>query len=297
MFLKGIFIFVLMLGLIVETAHLTTRENVTHFNDTQTTRPVFKCSTMDFPFVVCIAESFRKKFEIKCAGTLISSYWVMTTAACILNTRRLTVFAGFSSPQGPLVRIAARKFNHPRFIPNTYENDIGVIMLASPMPLSEYIDFARLPLRQLSVEYERDICNSTLLMGWSYTRSRKSKSDLPKLINLQCSTFRVLPYEQCIGQVKNINPTQMCSIITNEEDVCQGDSGGPLLCGAIVMGVVNSGISCGYGKYSAVYTRLDTHINYITNIMSIHSFSSRLLLANSAAIISIVLNSVIFMFM
>jgi len=75
-----------------------------------------------------------------CGGSIISSSWVITAAHCVFGNTpsQITIYAGSNFPQsGSQIKVASQIIVHPNYIPATYENDIALLRLASPLIMSD----------------------------------------------------------------------------------------------------------------------------------------------------------------
>ncbi|XP_030748837.1 trypsin-like [Sitophilus oryzae] len=228
----------------------------------------FTCSTLEFPFLVSISYDKGDRYYIKCGGTLLSEFWVLTASHCLTGDFDLVIFAGVNRPSGPYVRDAHRKILHPDFNPHTFFNDIGLIKLANPLPKSKYIDYVKIPKMLLVPTYLEEICSRALVMGWGIMNRDRHNPQLPARVNLQCAFIPYLSLDECKYSLWNIDETKMCTFSAEGIDTCQGDSGGPLLCGVSQIGVVSWGVDCGDGMHPGVYSRVDMYLDFINKIMT-----------------------------
>ncbi|CAI6341141.1 unnamed protein product [Periconia digitata] len=214
----------------------------------------------DAPFIVAISRSGNAH----CGGSLIDSTTVVTAAHCTqpyaVNT--LTIRAGsLQRTSGGVTSNVASKRVHPNYNANTYENDIAVIKLSTPIPESDTIKYAK-----LAASGSDPAAGTTLTVaGWGSTRSGGSattelrKVDVPVVARATCDSN----YQP---EGLSVTSDMFCAAPSGGgKDSCQGDSGGPIFDSSkTLVGTVSWGIGCAQAGYPGVYARVGAQIPFIT---------------------------------
>lgn len=210
----------------------------------------------EFPFMVQV----RPDGDL-CAGSLISDRWLITAAHCmegISTASNISVRAGsnFLSNGGEVIE-ALRFIVHPEFDALTFDNDIALIELASPVTANNTGVINWLSGNESSLLPEGA---SVVVTGWGSTSSGGSTSeDLLKVsVTVQYpNTCR----DSSLYTDSEITDNMLCAgVPEGGQDACQGDSGGPLIVydngQAWLAGIVSWGQGCGLADYPGVYTRV-----------------------------------------
>ncbi|XP_070794561.1 cationic trypsin-3-like [Pituophis catenifer annectens] len=197
-----------------------------------------------------------------CGGSIINNQWIVSAAHCSMS--RIQVRLGehsLTKYDGSEQHIdAAKIILHPKYNPQTLDNDIMLIKLSKPASLNSRVSAIRLP----------SSCPSTgakcLVSGWGNTLS--SGVRYPDL--LQCLNVPVLSQTQCInaypGEITN---NMFCAgYLEGGKDSCQGDSGGPVVCNGVLQGVVSWGDGCALKGKPGVYTRVCNYVSWIHKVIS-----------------------------
>ncbi|MDI1459904.1 serine protease [Catellatospora sp. KI3] len=204
----------------------------------------------EFPFVV--------RLNNGCAGTLVSSRYVLTAAHCASRTGTTSSYvatigsADLGSGRAEQVR-SERVRRAPGFTDVTRGDDWAVIRLAHSVDL---------PVVALPTGTALD-GGALTVVGWGATREgaliqqrRLRQVQVPYVGDGTCgNVFRSKGYPFvasdmiCAGDLRN-----------GGRDACQGDSGGPLLRRDggrwVQVGIVSWGVGCGRAAYPGVYTQV-----------------------------------------
>ncbi|XP_013887662.1 ovochymase-1 isoform X2 [Austrofundulus limnaeus] len=165
-------------------------------------------------------------------------------------------------PEEQLVKVS-RLVSHHGYDTKTKESDVALLKLEHPLVFNEFvrpIDVWMGPLLDLTK------CTIT---GWGSTRENG-----PRVNRLQEVNVTILPSNTCNEYYNGrIRPSMFCA--GKEEggvDACQGDSGGPLSCFTgtrhELAGLVSWGVGCGRAKKPGVYTKVQEHMRWISEVMN-----------------------------
>jgi secreted trypsin-like serine protease len=75
-----------------------------------------------------------------CGGSIISKDWVITAAHCAsgFTASEITIYAGSNFPRsGTQSKTVSQIIVHPSYVSATYENDIALLRLSSPLTMSD----------------------------------------------------------------------------------------------------------------------------------------------------------------
>uniref|UniRef100_A0A1B0FLW7 Peptidase S1 domain-containing protein n=1 Tax=Glossina morsitans morsitans TaxID=37546 RepID=A0A1B0FLW7_GLOMM len=199
-----------------------------------------------------------------CGGSLINDRYVLTAAHCVKNNRdqitiRLLQLDRSSRDPG-ITRQVARTIIHPSYDSTRIVNDLALLRLDSPVPMTEKVRPVCLPTANQNFEGKTGI-----VAGWGLitqggvTSNYLREVSLPIITNQECRNTRyknkIEDVMICAGYVKQ-----------GGKDACQGDSGGPLIVNEgrfKLAGVVSFGFGCAQPDAPGVYTRISKFVDWI----------------------------------
>ncbi|XP_062274547.1 coagulation factor VII [Scomber scombrus] len=205
-----------------------------------------------------------------CGGTLVSDRWVVSAAHCFAETADHVTIGDYDKrrldPGEQLIKVQ-QVMVHPHFHSFTFDSDIALLYLATPVVRGPTAVPACLPDPHLS-KYLLKADNRGLVTGWGATKFMgKSSRFLRKVV------LPVVSYRDCTMSTEQVITDNMfcAGYLKAGIDACSGDSGGPFVVNYrgtwFLTGVVSWGEECAArGKYG-VYTRLGNFLSWIRDTM------------------------------
>ncbi|XP_045893662.1 polyserase-2-like [Micropterus dolomieu] len=210
-----------------------------------------------------------------CGGTLINNQWVLTAAQCCassgVSTSTLVVSLGLQSLQGSnpnqVSRTVSQIIIHPNFNSGTFDNNICLLKLSSPVTFTTYIQPVCLAATGSNF-YKGTVSWAT---GWGNVGSGVS---LPFPQNLMEVQQPIVGNRECNCNygVGVVTDNMMCTgFSAGGKGICQGDGGGPLVSkqgGRWIQSGITSFTSsrgCAQPNLPSGYTRVSQYQSWINS--------------------------------
>ncbi|KAI7802091.1 ST14 transmembrane serine protease matriptase a [Triplophysa rosa] len=213
----------------------------------------------EFPWLVSL---HIKNMGHVCGGSIINERWLVTAAHCVQDDGKFKysqpgaweAYLGLhtqKSKQTATRRNIKQVIAHPSYNPYTYDYDIAVMELESPVTYSDTI-------RPICLPSAADVfpAGSTVTVsGWGAIREGGTGANV-----LQKVSVRVINATVCNKLMNGQVTSRMtcAGILTGQMDACQGDSGGPMIFTIndrmYLAGVVSWGDGCARKDKPGLYT-------------------------------------------
>nr|XP_051692193.1 brain-specific serine protease 4 [Oryctolagus cuniculus] len=226
----------------------------------------------EWPWVV----SIQRNGTHHCAGSLLSSRWVVTAAHCFKgHLSKLSLFSvllgawqlGNPGPRSQKVGVAWA-LPHPVYSwKEGARADIALVRLERPVQFSERVLPICLPDSSVHLPAGTDCW----IAGWG---SIHEGVPLPHPQTLQKLKVPIIDSDVCsrlywrgAGQGAITEDMLCAGYLEGERDACLGDSGGPLMCQVddawLLAGIISWGEGCAERDRPGVYTSLPAHRSWV----------------------------------
>lgn len=159
-------------------------------------------------------------------------------------------------------------FKHPNYNSRTIDNDIALLRLATPAPLSQYILPICLPGREMAERALHKNGTLTVVTGWG--KDNLNSTHFSSALNV--IKVPLVDHDICSRQMShNISNNVLCAgILGQSMDACEGDSGGPMVTlyrdTWFLLGLVSWGEGCGKVDKLGIYTKVSNYNEWIDGV-------------------------------
>uniref|UniRef100_A0A8C2IIY1 chymotrypsin n=1 Tax=Cyprinus carpio TaxID=7962 RepID=A0A8C2IIY1_CYPCA len=196
-----------------------------------------------------------------CGGSLINQNWVLTAAQCAVMVGSHRVILGEhnrgSNDEPIQIQVVSKVITHPLYNSVTFNNDIALLKLSSPVTFTPRISPVCLASSDTSI-VPGTRCFTT---GWASPEILQ-QTVVPIISPAVC--------RQIWGQSR-ITDAMICAGASGSSS-CQGDSGGPLVCESsgvwTLVGSVSWERSTCDPRFPAVYTSISQLRSWINETIS-----------------------------
>ncbi|KAM7360357.1 inactive CLIP domain-containing serine protease A3 [Cochliomyia hominivorax] len=215
------------------------------------------------------------------SGALITAQHVMTVAHKVYNVP-ITSFkvrlgewdaANTAEPIPAQDVMVSNIFIHPNFNKDNLQNDVAILKLATPVPLTTKSTVGTVCLPTISFVGQR-----CYVAGWGKNdfgptgayQAIQREVDVPLVPNAAC---QIALRQTRLGATFVLSNTSfICAGGEPGKDACTGDGGSPLVCQNngiwYVVGMVAWGIGCASAGVPGVYVNVATYLPWIQTILA-----------------------------
>ncbi|KAM6973022.1 ST14 transmembrane serine protease matriptase a [Aplochiton taeniatus] len=210
-----------------------------------------------------------------CGASIINERWLVTAAHCVQDDAKVRysqpgtweAYMGLHTQSLKTGRNVVRRdlrqiISHPYYNAYTFDNDIALMELESPLTFTDFIRPVCLPAPQ----HDFPVGDSVWISGWGATREGGTGA-----IVLQKAEVRIINGTVCNELMSGqITSRMLCAgVLKGGVDACQGDSGGPLSSPTLggrtfLAGVVSWGDGCARRNKPGIYSTVTKFRGWIT---------------------------------
>ncbi|XP_003477549.1 coagulation factor X [Cavia porcellus] len=226
------------------------------------------CKEGECPWQALLVNEDNKGF---CGGTILNEHYILTAAHCLHEAKRFTVRVGernLEKEEGnEMMHEVETVIKHSKFNTHTYDCDIAVLRLKTPITFRRNVAPACLP--------QKDWAEATLMTqktgivsGFGRTHEKGRQSSTLKML-----TVPYVDRNTCkLSTGFTITQNMFCAGYNDKlEDTCQGDSGGPHVTRFqdtyYVTGIVSWGEGCARKGKFGIYTKVTNFLKWIEKSM------------------------------
>lgn len=227
----------------------------------------------EFPWQIALQRKYGQTFYHSCGGSILNTRWVVTAAHCVkgVTVKSMRVVAGdhnrVVSEGVEQTSAVSRAVIHPGYNSSTFENDIALLELSSPLILSAARRTAAVALftpahRAAGLDAPGTLA---LISGWGDTTEGGSLPDVLQFAEVPVVSDAAA--RAVYGDSAIVESMLPAGYDQGGVDTCQGDSGGPLVIegpsGPLLAGLTSWGTGCARPGTPGIYTEVSYFNDFI----------------------------------
>jgi trypsin len=227
----------------------------------------------EFPWQIALQRKYGQTFYHSCGGSILNARWVVTAAHCVkgVTVKSMRVVAGDHnrnvSEGVEQTSGVSRAVIHPGYNSSTFENDIALLELSSPLVLSAARRTAAVALftpahRAAGLDAPGTLA---IISGWGDTTEGGNLPDVLQFAEVPVVSDAAA--RAVYGDSAIVESMLPAGYDEGGVDTCQGDSGGPLVIegpsGPLLAGLTSWGTGCARPGIPGIYTEVSYFNDFI----------------------------------
>ncbi|XP_029442073.1 DNA-directed RNA polymerase II subunit RPB1-like [Rhinatrema bivittatum] len=219
----------------------------------------------EWPWIV----SIQIQHQHFCGGSILNAWWILTAAHCFQDSNfrsaNLRVEVGVTTlHKAKEVKEVRKLLTHVHYDTRTFDNDIALLLLSTPVTLDELRKPICIPPQG---PFNAKDWKSCYVVGWGSTVPGLSSPVLQKM------EMVIIDWKLCMEWLLKITRNMLCAAYDRGGyDPCQGDGGGPLACNSrrdniwYQVGIVSWVKECGTKKNPGIYTLVSNYLEWLETV-------------------------------
>jgi len=221
-----------------------------------------------FPYQVSITSQSSLTGETYvCSGTLISSFWVLTSASCVTQSQVYRLrFGAVTYYTGGAEQTSHEAYIHPFYNPNNNTNDVALIRIPSSSGIGTQLSSF---IRLAAISQNNATLNSRVVSipGWG----RTVLGDISPVLQFGYGQILQYNHPNCNNRTGPGSPLLCATIFSQSAKSCVVDSGSPL-----VIQISRTFQQVGVATFDSSSGNCKNSVSLFTNIYSVREWISNI---------------------